>query len=124
MGETKKVGVTGRFGARYGVGIRRRLLKVEPKQFSKHVCPSCGHKRVKRVSRGIFECSKCGVKFVGGAYLPQTLSGELISKVVSQKAFSVGLLKASESNSESEVSKVDDKVEGNSEVKKKVVSKK
>ncbi|HIH10038.1 MAG TPA: 50S ribosomal protein L37ae [Candidatus Diapherotrites archaeon] len=87
MGNTEKVASTGRFGSRYGIGIRRKLLKVEPLQFQKHKCPNCGAPRVKRLSKGIFECNKCSHKFVGGSYLPQTLAGGIISKMVSQKVF-------------------------------------
>ena len=87
MAGTQKVSSTGRFGSRYGVGIRRKLLKVEPIQTQKHTCPSCGSASVKRKSRGIFECRKCEHTFVGGAYLPQTLAGGIISKMVTQKMF-------------------------------------
>lgn len=87
MGETKKVSSTGRFGARYGVTIKKRVLKIEQKQKQKHVCPSCGFAKVKRKSRGIFECRKCSHVFAGGAFLPQTLSGGIIKKMVSQKSF-------------------------------------
>ena len=88
MSNTQKVGSTGRYGPRYGVGIRRKLLKVEPLQYQKHVCPSCGSANVKRSARGIFECRKCSHEFVGGAYLPQTLAGTIIRKMVLQKVFS------------------------------------
>jgi large subunit ribosomal protein L37Ae len=86
MGNTKKVGSTGRFGSRYGVGIRKRILKVEKNQNQKHTCPSCGKNKVTRKAKGIFKC-KCGHTFAGGAYLPETLSGKIIKKVVSQKKF-------------------------------------
>jgi len=87
MTGTQKVASTGRFGSRYGVGIRRKLLKIEPLQFQKHKCPNCGSPRVKRQSKGIFECSKCSHSFVGGSYIPQTLAGTIISKMVNQKVF-------------------------------------
>ena len=88
MANTLKVGSTGRYGSRYGVGIRRKLLKVEPTQYQKHTCPNCGSPNVKRESRGIFNCRKCSHAFVGGAYIPQTLAGTIIHKMVSQKVFS------------------------------------
>jgi len=87
MAETKKVKSTGRFGTRYGVGIRKRILKVEAKQKQKHKCPSCGFKKVKRTAAGIFECNKCGAKFAGGAYFPETMSGQVVNKMISQKSF-------------------------------------
>ncbi|PIN85409.1 MAG: hypothetical protein COV47_02290 [Candidatus Diapherotrites archaeon CG11_big_fil_rev_8_21_14_0_20_37_9] len=87
MGQTKKVGSAGRFGSRYGVGIRKKLLKVEDKQKEAKECPNCGSPAVKRKSAGIFNCSKCGHEFVGGAYFTRTLTGKIISKIVSQKSF-------------------------------------
>ena len=67
---TKKVGSVARFGARYGVKVRRQVQEVEKKQRIKHQCPNCCHKAVKRVGSGIWQCGHCGVKFAGGAYLP------------------------------------------------------
>ncbi|HLC36346.1 MAG TPA: 50S ribosomal protein L37ae [archaeon] len=92
---TKKVKSTGRYGARYGVGIRKRLIKVEEKQKRKHSCPDCGFKKVSRRAAGIFSCRKCGLEFAGGAYFPETLTGNIVKKTVSQKAFaSIELLLA------------------------------
>ena len=88
-GKTKKVKTTGRFGARYGVGIRKRVLKVEMKQKAKHSCPYCGFAAVKRQAPGIFVCRKCNSKFAGGAYIPSTMTGNIVKKIVSQKTFGV-----------------------------------
>ena len=79
---TKKVGSAGRFQARYGVRVRTRVRNVEIIQKAKHVCPSCSHKKVKRVSTSIWECGKCGIKFAGGAYHPRTESGQNIEKML------------------------------------------
>jgi len=67
---TRKVGVTGRFGPRYGVKIRRRVLEIEKRARDKHQCPRCTHHAVKRVAAGIWECRRCGLTFAGGAYSP------------------------------------------------------
>lgn len=69
---TRKAKSVGRFGARYGVSVRRRIREVEVRQKARHECPGCGAPRVHRVSTGIWECRKCGYKFAGGAYVPQT----------------------------------------------------
>ncbi len=82
---TKKVGSTGRFQARYGVKSRTRIRNVEIQQKAKHVCPSCGHKKVKRKDTSIWQCKKCGVKFAGGAYLPKTEAGENVEKILKGK---------------------------------------
>lgn len=87
MAQTLKVYTTGRFGARYGVSIKKRVLKVEKKQKEKHECPFCGFKKIKRKSRGIFECRKCFSEFAGGAFLPSTLAGNIVKKMVAQKSF-------------------------------------
>jgi len=79
---TKKVGPVGRFGARYGVRARSRVRNVELVQKQKHVCPSCGHKKVKRVSTSIWQCQKCDVKFAGGAYVPKTEAGQNVDKML------------------------------------------
>ena len=70
MGRTKKVGIAGRFGSRYGLRIRKRFLEVMVKAKQKHVCPKCQKKSVKRIAPGIYQCKKCGYKFTGGAYTP------------------------------------------------------
>ena len=92
MGNTKKVGVAGRFGSRYGRGIRKRVIKVEEKQKNLAACPSCGFKKIKRVAAGMFLCKKCGAKFTGGAYQTETLAGATIRKMVAQKAFAATAL--------------------------------
>lgn len=79
---TKKVGSAGRFQARYGVRARTSIRNVEIQQRAKHICPSCGHKKVKRTSTGIWQCKKCGVKFAGGAYIPRTETGQNIEKML------------------------------------------
>ena len=79
---TKKVGSSGRFKNRYGVKARTQIRTVEIQQKSKHICPKCGHKKVKRTGTSIWLCKKCGIKFAGGAYLPKTEAGQNIEKVL------------------------------------------
>ncbi len=87
MKGTKKVKSTGRFGARYGVGVKKRVLKVEEKQKEAVSCPFCGFKRIKRKAAGLFVCRKCGARFTGGAYVTETLAGKTIKKMISQRTF-------------------------------------
>ncbi len=87
MGKTKRVERTGRFGARYGVGIRKRLLKVEGKQKKYYPCPRCGYEKAKRTAAGLYSCRKCSATFAGGAYLPVTPIGSIVQKMVSQRSF-------------------------------------
>ena len=64
----KKTKSAGRFGARYGRSIRSKLVKVEEKQRKKQKCPYCKKLGVKRLSTGIWKCSKCNKKFASDAY--------------------------------------------------------
>ena len=68
------------FGVRYGVKARTTVKQIEKKQRAYHQCPQCGYKRVKRTDTGVWKCRKCGVKFAGGAYYPQTTPGLEVEK--------------------------------------------
>ena len=65
---TKKVGISGRFGARYGSTLRKRMKKVLETQKKTYECRACGKTSVKRNAVGIWTCRSCMVKFAGGAY--------------------------------------------------------
>jgi large subunit ribosomal protein L37Ae len=102
MKTTKKVKTTGRFGSRYGVGIRKRVSKLEERKKLATLCPFCGFNKIKRIAAGLFVCTKCGAKFTGGAYEPETLIGKTIRKMVAQKSFvadATELIKATEEKS-------------------------
>jgi len=76
MGRTKKVKSTGRFGARYGAGIRKRVLAVELRKKRKYVCPMCNKKALRWRAVGIWECESCGIKLAGGAWDPISSVGQ------------------------------------------------
>lgn len=75
MGKTKKVGITGRFGARGGATLRKRRAEVEKLMKMPHRCPRCLSQSVGRQSIGVWICYRCGYTFAGGAYLPVTKLG-------------------------------------------------
>jgi len=64
----KKTKSAGRFGAKYGKSVRAKLVKVEEKQRIKQKCPFCEKFGVKRLSKGIWRCSKCNKKFASNTY--------------------------------------------------------
>jgi large subunit ribosomal protein L37Ae len=66
---TKKVGVVGKYGTRYGASLRKVVKKIEIAQHSKYNCPFCGADSVKREATGIWKCRKCKVTVAGGAYV-------------------------------------------------------
>jgi large subunit ribosomal protein L37Ae len=72
---TKKVGIAGRYGVRYGVKIRKRLKDVGEQTSARHQCPECHHMSVRRKGTGIWHCRRCGVTFAGGAYRPVVTGG-------------------------------------------------
>lgn len=66
--EKKKLKRTKRFGTRYGRTIKLKVEQIEQELKKKHECPYCHYKKVKRLSMGIWQCSKCTAKFTGKAY--------------------------------------------------------
>jgi len=68
MAKTAKVGIVGKYGARYGASIRKVTKKIEIAQHSAYNCSLCGKDRVKRTHVGIWKCRHCKITFAGGAY--------------------------------------------------------
>eukprot|EP00919_Chromeraceae_sp_WS-2016_P051427 GHVR01121930.1.p1 GENE.GHVR01121930.1~~GHVR01121930.1.p1 ORF type:complete len:104 (+),score=21.57 GHVR01121930.1:28-312(+) len=69
---TKKVGVTGKYGTRYGAAIRKLVKKFEVSQHAKYACPFCGKDNVKRTCVGIWKCRSCTKVMSGGAWTMTT----------------------------------------------------
>jgi large subunit ribosomal protein L37Ae len=65
-------GSAGRVGCRYGRFVRKRVAEMEAISRAAHRCPRCDMVSVRRMGTGIWGCRKCGFKFAGGAYQPQT----------------------------------------------------
>lgn len=68
---TKKIGISGKYGTRYGVKIRKQVHSIESRQKKAHKCPRCKYDQVKRVSSGIWQCRHCKLTYASGAYLPR-----------------------------------------------------
>jgi len=73
---TKKVGITGKYGARYGSTLRKRIKIFEVSQHAKYDCIRCGKNAVKRQCVGIWQCKRCNHKFAGAAYAPSSKATE------------------------------------------------
>lgn len=65
---TKKVGITGKYGTRYGSSLRKIIKKFDTQQHAKYACPFCGKNRVKRVVVSIWKCHGCNKTMAGGAW--------------------------------------------------------
>ncbi len=85
MARTKKVGSTGRFGARYGAKLRRRVLEIEKKRNEPTRCPACATRALKRKAVGLWICKKCDLLFAGGAYVPFTDAGKAAKRAIAQR---------------------------------------
>ncbi|THY21085.1 hypothetical protein D6D00_07447 [Aureobasidium pullulans] len=69
---TKKVGITGKYGTRYGASLRKQVKKMEVTQHARYTCTFCGKVTVKRHSVGIWDCKSCKKTVAGGAYTVST----------------------------------------------------
>ncbi|HUL38994.1 MAG TPA: 50S ribosomal protein L37ae [Methanomassiliicoccales archaeon] len=67
---TVKAGTAGRYGARYGVVVRKLTRDIEKTERARHECPTCHHQSVKRIASGIWECRRCETKFAAASYSP------------------------------------------------------
>ncbi|MBA7529342.1 hypothetical protein ES705_21538 [subsurface metagenome] len=84
MGRTKKVGSTGRYGARYGSTIRKRVRQIEEKSKISYRCPICFKPTFIRAGLGIWTCKTCGEKRTGGAWEPTTSAGKSMSRRITR----------------------------------------
>jgi large subunit ribosomal protein L37Ae len=87
MGNTKKVGISGKYGARYGSVVRKRYrIIMEKMKSKKNKCPKCKTiGSIRRISTGIWHCKKCGAKFTGGAYYIETPRGAESFRIAKRK---------------------------------------
>jgi large subunit ribosomal protein L37Ae len=65
---TKKVGITGKYGTRYGAKLRKQAKAIEILQRTKYVCPFCGKSSIRRQAVGIWRCKACRRCIAGGAW--------------------------------------------------------
>merc|ERR1712147_139642 len=69
---TKKVGIVGKYGTRYGASLRKIVKKMEVSQHKRYQSPFCGANTLKRTAVGIWQCSRTGKKVAGSAWEPHT----------------------------------------------------
>ncbi|KAL2514041.1 60S ribosomal protein L37a [Forsythia ovata] len=79
---TKKVGIVGKYGTRYGASLRKQIKKMEVSQHSKYFCEFCGKYAVKRKAVGIWGCKDCGKVKAGGAYTLNTASAVTVRSTI------------------------------------------
>ena len=65
---TAKVGITGKYGTRYGQKLRKQVKAIEILQRKKTICPFCGKTSIKKAAVGIWKCRACKRSVAGGAW--------------------------------------------------------
>lgn len=99
---TKKVGSSGRLGARYGVRIRKRIADVEKEAKGRHECPKCRAVAMTRSANGIWTCKHCGATIASSSYMPtkpvavRREVAEVLAEVEAKEAAKVETKKAPE----------------------------
>lgn len=90
----KRVGIDGRFGARYGAMVRKKWRLVMSKQKGGNLkCPKCDTRgSIHRISTGIWHCRKCQARFTGGAYDIQTPRGAESFRIAKRKQRELDIL--------------------------------
>jgi large subunit ribosomal protein L37Ae len=90
---TKKAGIVGKYGTRYGGTLRKVIKKMEVTQHAKYNCSFCGKNAVKRQATGIWNCGRCKKTMAGGSYVLSTAAAVTVRTAVAriQKATAAAL---------------------------------
>lgn len=76
-----KLGSAGRWGPRYGTRTKKVVAVMEHEQNKPQACIRCERPTARRVAAGVWTCSKCGLKWAGGAYFPRSVvAAEILAK--------------------------------------------
>uniref|UniRef100_A0A7N8XKB8 Large ribosomal subunit protein eL43 n=4 Tax=Percomorphaceae TaxID=1489872 RepID=A0A7N8XKB8_9TELE len=79
---TKKVGIVGKYGTRYGASLRKMVKKIEISQHAKYTCSFCGKTKMKRRAVGIWHCGSCKKTVAGGAWTYNTTSAVTVKSAI------------------------------------------
>jgi len=81
---TKKAGIVGKYGTRYGASLRKTVKKMEISQHAKYICSFCGKENMKRKAVGIWSCgnNNCRVVVAGGAWNLSTTAAASVRSAV------------------------------------------
>eukprot|EP00357_Protocruzia_adherens_P009328 CAMPEP_0114995756 /NCGR_PEP_ID=MMETSP0216-20121206/13917_1 /TAXON_ID=223996 /ORGANISM="Protocruzia adherens, Strain Boccale" /LENGTH=95 /DNA_ID=CAMNT_0002359855 /DNA_START=41 /DNA_END=328 /DNA_ORIENTATION=- len=81
---TKKVGITGKYGTRYGASLRKMVAKLETSAKASYTCSFCGKDTVKKTAVGIWKCRACKKVLAGGAWQLQTATAASASATITR----------------------------------------
>ncbi|XP_053663416.1 60S ribosomal protein L37a [Anopheles marshallii] len=79
---TRKVGIVGKYGTRYGASLRKMVKKMEITQHAKYTCTFCGKDAMKRSCVGIWSCKRCNRVVAGGAWVYSTTAAASVRSAV------------------------------------------
>ncbi|CAI5502672.1 unnamed protein product [Closterium sp. Naga37s-1] len=79
---TKKAGIVGKYGTRYGASLRKQVKKMEVSQHAKYFCEFCGKFSMKRQVVGIWHCKHCNKTKAGGAYVLNTAAAVTVRSTI------------------------------------------
>ncbi len=79
---TRKVGVVGKYGTRYGASLRKLIKKMEISQHATYTCQFCGKDTMKRKVVGIWSCRSCNKTISGGAWDPRTSTNAAVMSTI------------------------------------------
>ena len=83
---TKKVGICGKYGTRYGASLRKISKRYEMQMREKYVCDFCGKPSVRRLAGGIWKCKAktCGKTMAGGCWLFKTATAVTVKASINR----------------------------------------
>mmetsp|Transcript_17001 Transcript_17001/g.23651 ORF Transcript_17001/g.23651 Transcript_17001/m.23651 type:complete len:92 (-) Transcript_17001:161-436(-) len=79
---TKKAGIVGKYGTRYGASLRKQVKKIEITQHARYTCSFCGKDAVRRKAVGIWTCSGCKKTVCGGAWTMTTTAAATVRSTI------------------------------------------
>mmetsp|Transcript_31093 Transcript_31093/g.50438 ORF Transcript_31093/g.50438 Transcript_31093/m.50438 type:complete len:93 (+) Transcript_31093:111-389(+) len=79
---TKKVGIVGKYGTRYGSSLRKQIKRIEIQQRGRYRCQFCGKSKMRRQAVGIWKCRSCEKTITGGAYVLSTETASSTRSVI------------------------------------------
>ena len=81
---TNKVGITGKYGTRYGQKLRKQVKAIEILQRTKYTCPFCGKNSIRRSAVGIWRCKACRRNIAGGAWEFSTTAAQTARSTINR----------------------------------------
>ncbi|XP_054989453.1 60S ribosomal protein L37a-like [Sorex araneus] len=80
---TKKVGIVGKYGTRYGASLRKMVKKIEISHMPSTCMYSfCGKTKMKRRAVGIWHCGSCMKTVTGGTWPYDTTSAVTVKSAI------------------------------------------